>query len=296
MSFRRLVTVIAAVSLFALYTVPAAQAQEKKPDPAATKEKGTPDKDKTAGSKPVPVKDKKPVAREKKPVAKGKDDPVRKKTDAAKGKVAPKKDKKGAGKTGDAESSDKNTSTKKDVMPKEKDAAAKDKEAVRKARDKVVKGKAPAKKTPVAVSREKAAPVKDKAATVKDNDTAAAKAKEGKFAATVKGNVKSIDLDGKAIMLNVPSEKDDATMEQTFKFGPDLRVMVLGKESASIADIQPGMRAAVVLTAEKTVMGIKAMAKDGQAGVKGDRPADKVKKPDTRQDQPVKKSDKAAAK
>jgi hypothetical protein len=305
MSTRHFAAVFTALFVAGLVGTSGALAQEDKQadPPAASKDNDVPVKNKGAAAEEedasaAKVKD--AAATRKKDAA-----AVQKNVAAAKGKEASvqgsepaAKDKNAAGTTKDRAAKDKVASEKlKDGASRDKDAPAKDKTAIAKDKDSAAaKWKEEVLKDKHTAAKDKPAAVKGKEIVTAKERVAAAKAKGGKVAAAVKGSVKSIDLEGKAITLDVPSEKDGDTTVQTFKFGPDLRVMVLGQESASAADIQPGMRVAVILTEEKTVMGIKAMVKGQQADIKKNKPAGDAKGPGSKQDQPVKTSDKVPPK
>lgn len=84
----------------------------------------------------------------------------------------------------------------------------------------------------------------------------------GKELTTVDAVVKSVNSDKNTVTVTLRT--DDGKAEQTFGVGKDARFMVAGNKAATLADVKPEMRVALILTEQKTVAGIKVAEQGGK--------------------------------
>lgn len=136
-----------------------------------------------------------------------------------------------------------------------KEPPAKEKPEVEKKAPETPPKKKPAPETP-AVKK----PAKERSETEKKAKLA------GKEMTPVEAIVKSVVPEKNAI--TVVLRADEGKAEQTFIVEKDARYMVAGNKTATLAEVKPEMHVALFLTAQKTVIGIKA----GEGGNKGEKP------------------------
>lgn len=117
-----------------------------------------------------------------------------------------------------------------------------------------------AKKQPEKPTKQKPAPEKKPEKPVEKKPQAKTDAKQGTLIEAV---VKNVDADKNAI--TVVLRKNEEKVEQTFAVEKDARYLVGGNKAASLSDVKPEMRVALMLTEQKTVAGIRS----GEGGRKG---------------------------